>query len=216
MHPAKRRRVEDFSTSDGHPHASARHIDMPDGVLDRSVHAAAIVQQLNCIGCDGRGLAAGVANTFPYGCSYKERTPEPGKRFAEAKDRAEPGTIDVRRPPSNGDGPIVINCFAQWELGAAGKYNRIQAPTGTSDTREQRERWFRSCLQRIGELRPLPSPIAFPREIGCGLAGGIWSHYEAMLQEFASAHPDCEVLIVRWTGSSTSAKGKGKGKGRQR
>ena len=52
----------------------------------------------------------------------------------------------------------------------------------------------------------MPSPLAFPREIGCGLAGGVWSRYEAMIQELASAHPNFEVLIVRWTGGSTSEK----------
>ena len=38
-------------------------LDLPGGVLDDSilVRVAAIAQQCNCVGCDGRGLAAGVA-----------------------------------------------------------------------------------------------------------------------------------------------------------
>ena len=32
-----------------------------------------IAQQSNCVGCDGRGLAQGVADALPYGCPYKDR-----------------------------------------------------------------------------------------------------------------------------------------------
>ena len=38
----------------------------------------------------------------------------------------------------------------------------------------------------------LPS-IAFPEQIGCGLAGGDWGAYERMLEEFADANPDVRV-----------------------
>ena len=39
----------------------AQRIDLPDGVLDDSIlsRVEAICQQLNCVGCDGKGLAEG-------------------------------------------------------------------------------------------------------------------------------------------------------------
>ena len=74
------------------------------GVLDPSIlsRVHAIVQQSNCVGCDGRGLAAAIAEKLPYGDTYKDRRPmPPARKFAIPEDRATPGTIAVRR----GDGP---------------------------------------------------------------------------------------------------------------
>lgn len=131
-----------------------KRVMLDQGVLDLRACADydAIVQQIKCIGCHPRSLAEGVAETLPYGCPYKQRRSEPPRRkFAVAKDRSEPGAIDFRRPLPNtsssnatyfhrfisGDGtrsyfqakrPIVINMFAQWELGPALKYNRIPCP----------------------------------------------------------------------------------------
>jgi len=192
---------------------SLQRLSLPGGVLDDSIlgRVAAIAQQSNCVGCDGRGLAEGVAKKLPYGCSYRDRRRQPpANRFAVPEDRATPGTIDVRRPPpalcGSSARPMVINMFAQWEMGAAGKYNRIQ-PSPPSDSAATREGWFRTCLGAIAALR-LPS-IAFPHEIGCGLAGGRWATYEAMLEEFAEANTDTEVLICRWTGGGGGGRGRG-------
>ena len=83
------------------------------GVLDPSVLARvdAIVQQSNCVGCDGRGLAAAIAEKLPYGDTYKDRRPmPPARKFAIPEDRAVPGTIAVRR----GTGPVVVSLFAQF------------------------------------------------------------------------------------------------------
>ena len=58
----------------------------------------AIAQQSNCVGCDGRGLAEGIARSLPYGCSYRgRRRMPPALKFAVPEDRGTPGTIDVRR-----------------------------------------------------------------------------------------------------------------------
>ena len=183
-------------------------LSLPGGVLDDAVlnRADAIAQQLNCVGCDGRGLAEGVAKKLPYGCSYAERRRMPPQnKFAVPGDRAEMGEIDVRRPPPGQQGPTVINLFAQWEMGAPGKYNRVQ-PAPPSDSAAARERAFKECLGKIGALTGTgrPSCIAFPYEIGCGLAGGTWRNYERMLNDFAAANPDMEVLLCRWTGNGGS------------
>ena len=83
------------------------------GVLDPSIlsRVDAIVQQSNCVGCDGRGLAAAIAEKLPYGDTYKDRRPmPPARKFAIPEDRATPGTIAVRR----GNGPAVVSLFAQF------------------------------------------------------------------------------------------------------
>ena len=111
------------------------------------------------------------------------------------------GTIDVRRPPAGGKGPAVINMFAQWEMGAPDKYKRVQ-PAPPSDSAPTRERAFKECLEKISQLPAdsKPCSIAFPHEIGCGLAGGAWVKYDIMLKEWAAANPEIEVLVCRWTG----------------
>ena len=83
------------------------------GVLDPSIlsRVDAIVQQSNCVGCDGRGLAAAIAEKLPYGDTYKDRRPmPPARKFAIPEDRATPGSIAVRR----GSGPAVVSLFAQF------------------------------------------------------------------------------------------------------
>ena len=147
-------------------------LDLAGGVLDPSIleRVTHIAQQNNCVGIDGRGLAAGVAAALAYGCPYADRTPmAPANKFAIEADRATPGTIEVRMPPVGTSGPGrpgVICMFAQWEMGPPGKYNRVK-PAPRSDDAATRERWFAQCLEHIGELQPphRPSTIAFPHEV---------------------------------------------------
>jgi len=47
----------------------------------------------SCVGCDGKGLAAGVRDKLPYGCSYADRRQMPGKRFAVLEHRAVLGLL---------------------------------------------------------------------------------------------------------------------------
>ena len=113
----------------------------------------------NCVGCDGKGLADGVAKKLPYGCSYTGRRRMPPKnKFAVPEDRAVPGTIDVRRAPAGGEvfdakpRPTVINIFAQFEMGGPGKYNRVKPAPAGGDGAAAREGWFKECLGRIGRM----------------------------------------------------------------
>ena len=47
-------------------------------------------------------------------------------------------------------------------------------------------------------MEKMPKTIAFPKDIGCGLAGGHWPHYEEMILDFATDNPECQVTIVTW------------------
>ena len=188
-----------------------KFITLPDGILDAKLleRVGAIVQQENCIGCDGRGLADAIAKKLPYGCSYKNRRRmPPANKFAVPDDRSTPGTIDVRKPPTalsgtNAGCPIVINLFAQWGMGAPGKYNRV-SPAPPSDSARTREYWFRDCLHAIAQINPPLESIAFPYKIGCGLAGGNWVAYEAMIFEFAAMCPMTQVIICKLDDSGKS------------
>ena len=75
--------------------ALVRRLALPGGVLDPSIlnSVEMIAQQSNCVGCDGRGLAAGVAATLTYGCPYRaRRRMPPANKFAVPEDRPTPGT----------------------------------------------------------------------------------------------------------------------------
>ena len=109
--------------------------------------------------------------------------------------------------------PMVINMFAQWEMGAPGKYNRV-SPAPPSDEAAARQGWFQDGLDHIARMDPPPASIAFPEQIGCGLAGGNWSVYEAMLTKFAERNPHIRVIIARLpSGDSRAGRGRGRGGG---
>ena len=186
-----------------------QHVSLEGGLLNDYIllTVEGICQQLNCVGCDGMGLAEAVEKKLPYGCSYQNRRRQRSGNFAIQEDRATPGTIDVRRPPgdeANEDGkPIVINLFAQWELGPAEKFDRVR-PAPPDDSEATRQGWFRECLNAMSKLK-LKS-IAFPYKIGCGLAGGNWMEYEDMIQKFACDNPETEVIICEYLDCGRKAK----------
>ncbi|KAG8470386.1 hypothetical protein KFE25_008807 [Diacronema lutheri] len=188
-----------------------RQVALPGGVVDPTIcaHASAIAQQLNCIGVDGRGLAAAVAAAFPYADVYAGRERSARWGVAAKASFSRPGSIDVRRPRS-GSGPIVVNMFAQWEMGASFKYKRVPAPGSMRDSRDQREIWFQEGLDAIASMQPRLDSIAFPHQIGCGLGGGIWEHYEKMIRMFAARQAHIDVVIVtRCGGGGRGTGGRG-------
>ena len=194
---------------------AVQRLDLAGGVLDDSilVRVDAIAQQENCVGCDGRGLAEAVARKLPYGSSYSSRRRMPPQnKFAVPEDRGVPGTIVVCRPPTPGPGrPIVVNMMAQFEMGAPNKYKRVK-PMPPDDGAATREAWFQQCLDKIAAIQPPLGSIAFPYQIGCGLAGGNWSRYDAMITRFAERSPATQVYICKLTGDGGPT-GTGRGRG---
>ena len=194
---------------------AVQRLDLTGGVLDDSILARvdAIAQQENCVGCDGRGLAEAVARKLPYGSSYSlRRRMPPQNKFAVPEDRGVPGTIVVCRPPAPGPGrPIVVNMMAQFEMGAPNKYKRVK-PMPPDDGAATREAWFQQCLDKIAAIQPPLGSIAFPYQIGCGLAGGNWSRYDAMITRFAERCPATQVYICKLTGDGGPT-GTGRGRG---
>ena len=77
------------------------------------------------------------------------------------------------------------------------------------DTRTNRLRYFKSCLteliedlnfmsciSRLDNSSPTITKICFPFRIGCGLAGGVWEHYQQAIDDF-SRNVNQSVIIAK-------------------
>jgi O-acetyl-ADP-ribose deacetylase (regulator of RNase III) len=134
-----------------------------------------IAHQCNCVTKGSMGLAKSLFDRFPHANTYSKRD-KPGSK---------PGSIDVL---GNGeDERYVINMYAQYLPGGA-----------EVDSKLDRLKLFARCLDEISELNGLES-IAFPYEIGCGLARGDWTSYKLLLYRFAKKNPRLIVRIYRLT-----------------
>lgn len=105
------------------------------------------------------------------------------KRYPDANvyingKRRIPGTIDVSGR--------IINMFAQFYPGSP----------RAGDSQEDRHKWFTDCLNEIRKIFLLES-VAFPHMIGCGLAGGNWTIYRALIRKFADNNPRIKVYICK-------------------
>jgi hypothetical protein len=107
------------------------------------------------------------------------------------ENRGKPGTVEFRQK----DKIVVVNMIAQIYTGACDRF-------GNTDTSKQREQWFQQCLDKIevylNESKETKTSIAFPWNIGCGLAKGNPTNYLAMLMKFASKVPDTRVVMIKF------------------
>jgi O-acetyl-ADP-ribose deacetylase (regulator of RNase III) len=128
-----------------------------------------IAHQCNCVSKNSAGLAKSIFEKYPYSNIYQNR---------EKNDS--PGNIIIS---GNGDDQrYIINMLSQFYPGTP-KY----------ETYEQRLGWFKSCILKISEIKNIKE-IAFPFNIGCGLAGGKWEDYENLIS-FLDNY--CEVFICK-------------------
>ena len=183
-------------------------VDFRRGDVTQWTEADAIVHQCNCLTVKAHGLSAQIARKYPWADVYRYRRSQessrrpfwrPGVRnLAIPEDQKEPGTIQILRNPeidivknSNGEThlvpkkPDVIALYAQWNFGKGKKgCGPCKMCSPYRDTPQERERWFAQCLEELGQCDSYQN-LAFPYQIGCGLAGGNWSRYLAMIQDFA-------------------------------
>jgi O-acetyl-ADP-ribose deacetylase (regulator of RNase III) len=131
-----------------------------------------IVHQCNSVSTEALGLAKFIFDIFPYANIYKDR-----------EEKSIPGTIVI----CNEGTKKIINLIGQYYPGKANDSN---------DTIELREKWFYKCLGKISKIPNLIS-IAFPYNIGCGLAGGNWDHYHQMIINFAKYVEESQKTIVK-------------------
>ncbi len=133
-----------------------------------------LVHQCNCKTTTSFGLAKTIFTKFPEANTYM------------TEKARNPGEIDVIKP--------VINLYGQIYPGRA---NAV-----LNDSRQDRLRYFREGLTAIGQtFQNLETVhLAFPKYIGCGLAGGNWKRYEKMLQDFERESPKVNILVVDFSG----------------
>lgn len=153
------------------------YVTTPNGLLDISNAYQCIAPQTNCLTCSGAGLACDIANAFPYGCPCTNRRMSSDFRnVACPDDRSTTGSITklscTTEAIDNEWRPTVVNMMAQWEPGTPLKLNRIPGPIGQIDDSITRLGWFRSGFSAIAADTTITN-IAFPRNIGCGMAGGV-------------------------------------------
>lgn len=131
-----------------------------------------ICHQTNCTSTRALGLAQDVFAKYPHANTYKDRT-KTSLPF--------PGSVDILQGPKN-----IINLNAQVYPGRRSRF---------LDHPSDRQGYFASCLTKIAESTPMGSSFAFPHGIGCGLAGGDWKAYKAMIEKFAH-HPNVGRVVV--------------------
>ena len=147
------------------------------GMTIQHIHAdmllgneAYIVHQTNCVTNTAAGLAKRIFTDLPYANVYTGR-----------KHPSRPGSIRIM-----GDGKtrrFVVNLFGQFAPGKA-------TPRGV-DSAANRLRYFRQGLANLAdhistEHQGRTIDIAFPANIGCGMAGGDWAKYEKEITAFAT------------------------------
>ena len=133
--------------------------------------------QVNCKGVMGAGLAKQIRNEYPEVYRLYKRHCEQGY-----------ATIGTILPVVTGDRRMCVNMFAQYSYGRDRMYTNYDA--------------FEKCLnnllaflcQRFKGTDKVT--VAFPKFIGCGLAGGKWEEILLRLKKFADKLP-WDVVIVR-------------------
>lgn len=116
-----------------------------------------ICHQCNCVTVKSKGLSSQIFTNFPETDTYKYHS----------YLKSTPGTIKIFHRLG------IINMFAQYQ------------PGKVVSEKQDRVMWFKRCLDKILKHTPENSSFAFPYGIGCGLAGGDWKTYLALLRDFS-------------------------------
>lgn len=124
-----------------------------------------IVHQANCVTTRSKGLCSQIFNKYPFANIYSNR---------QRPDQ--PGSVIIKGN--------VIALLAQYYPGRARHEN---------DNPKRRLEWFKKGLKTISRLEF--NSIAFPKGIGCGIAGGNWYDYRKAIEEFDST-VNGDVYIV--------------------
>jgi len=154
-----------------------------------------IVQQSNCVTLKSLGLAKSIEQRFGVN-PYAGRVACSGNA-ADAVTSSVPGTIRLFETAA---GTTVACLFAQYAPGKArgySFYNRLCRERGIHEDAQQRLDWFKQCLELLAGRLAAGTRVAFPHGIGCGLAGGNWDTYRAMLLEWSNTHPQLQVYILK-------------------
>ena len=146
-----------------------------------------IVQQCNCLTVKAHGLSEYLGRKVGANPYSKRRAISCRRNLAVKEDRSKVGTIRVYSRKQTR--PYHVAClFAQFTPGKPNVYYQdVCAEHNIVDDVENRLRWFKQCLGRLAtKANTLKcKTVAFPYGIGCGLAGGDWKVYSAIITEWA-------------------------------
>lgn len=138
-----------------------------------SKQAQLIAQQCNCTSKTAKGLSKDIIDRYPHADFYTDRGDVPSK----------PGTIKTL---GKGKDRIVLAMFAQLKAGGPSK----------GDSEEDREKWFKMCLDKLTKNASKIKSVAFPYGIGCGLAKGEWSNYQQLIFDWAEEVKDTTKVYI--------------------
>ena len=161
-----------------------------------------IVQQCNCLTIRPFGLSKSIKEKLNL-CPYSKRVGIGSKNLAVKKDRDIPGTIiidkvNVKTKINKSYPKYVAHLFSQFAQGKPKRYYQdIVGEHGYNDDHDQRLEWFKQCLDKLGNSMNKMSlkSIAFPKYIGCGLAGGDWTKYKQVIEDFDKKN-DFKIMII--------------------
>lgn len=143
-----------------------------------------IVQQVNCLGLMGSGLAKTIMARYP-------NVREEYKKFwrKAIKNRKNEDLLGMVNYVDTYDGKIVANVFGQ-----------IEIRKGKEDTTvyTKKEALLKG-IQKVKELAEKSGfSVAIPTYIGCGLAGGDWNEIKQAIDElFAGSTIDVSYYHYR-------------------
>lgn len=173
-----------------------------------------IIQINNCISrkLHPRSFSWNLAMKHHYANPYARRLRGPYPNLASPEYRSQPGTIQIIHPPSDYHGPIIGCLYAQYKMGTYDSTYYLGAAKADYDylftarkldTYRHRLMYFKNCLELLQSSVLYTSKIkciVFPKFIGCGLAGGLWSDYEKLIRRFCHRikrfRPEIEIYVV--------------------
>ena len=155
-----------------------------------------IVHQTNCrYKPPGVGLAKHIFKKYPHSDVYTCRHPwKPNTEYDT------PGSITIRGGGGTGLRGVV-NLFGQ--NFQSKKEKNVKT---FEESRALRLKWFKMGLDEIRKQLPDLKSIAFPFQIGCGLAGGDWNVYLNEIERFANSFDDRDVDVVVYKLSNVDEK----------
>jgi hypothetical protein len=151
-----------------------------------SVTSGIIVHQVNTAGVMGAGVALAI----------KERYPNVNERYAAyAENYPRDELMGIVQPVKVGDRLMVINLFGQ-HLGEpagndpSGLLRRMTSYDATADA------WAKiSKFRHDIDSQPGGAPVYIPYLMGCGLGGGSWKVYSAIVDALCPGVIACRLPL---------------------
>lgn len=157
-----------------------------------------VVHQISSMPYKSHGLSKSIATRFKWADQYGYRTQMGTRNLATPETRPECGSIVTSFNPEDVGCPrAVIGIVGQLDFGMPGyKWSRVDP---VDDSAAKRLLWFEDGLTRTLECTVSKGykTVALPYLIGCGLAGGDWAKYIAVIDDVAALYPALDVQLVK-------------------